>query len=402
MPVVSKFKVRTVGAKVIPLVLQRSSRSTSALLAVIAIGLCNSVLAQPVPLPDGAVAWWTGNDNALDIVGGNDGTLLNGATYAPGKVGNAFSFDGNDDFVLVPDNASLNPTSQLTLETWVLITDDSGEVGDIISKDGESFDRQYLLAVGTGSGKFRPHVGVPSGFRNFDGNTSFELNQWYHVAMTYDSAFLKLYVNGVADGSQAVTGPMITTSEAVRIGGGAPAGTAQIHFRGLIDEVGVYNRALSADEIKNIFEADSFGKMLPLPGDLDGNNAVNAADIDLLRDAINTSSTDPQFNVNSDSSLDVGDLSYLVTTIIGTGFGDTDLNFVVNFNDWINLSNNFGKSGTGWAQANFMLDNQTDFFDFVILTNNFGMSFAASKIPEPTGVALLFLGALCALTCRRG
>jgi hypothetical protein len=210
--------------------------------------------------PAGLVSWWPGDGNADDIQGGNDGTLMNGAGFAPGKVGDAFSLDGEDDFVLILDSESLNPTAEITLDAWVLVTDDSGDVGDIISKDGEDFDRQYLIAVGIGTRRFRPHIGVPSGFAYFNGATLLELGRWYHIAQTYDGSALRLYVDGVLDGSANVSGPIVSTTQPVRIGGGAPAGTRQVHFRGLIDEVEIFDRALEASEIEAIFDAGSAGK----------------------------------------------------------------------------------------------------------------------------------------------
>ena len=55
------------------------------------------------------MSWWPGKENAQDVIGPNDGTLQGGTTFAPGMVGQAFSFDGIDDHVLVPDDPSLNP-----------------------------------------------------------------------------------------------------------------------------------------------------------------------------------------------------------------------------------------------------------------------------------------------------
>ena len=171
----------------------------------------------------------------------------------------AFSFDGMDDFILVPDAPSLNPTNAITLETWVFVTGKQDQHRDIISKDGEGFERQYLLTA-SDVNRFRAHVGVPDGFLFFDGTTTVELRTWYHIAMTYDRAFLKLYVNGVLDGSMPVTGLIIPTSQPVRIGGGAAEGFDPLHFPGLIDEVALYNRALTAAEIKAIFRTGSAGK----------------------------------------------------------------------------------------------------------------------------------------------
>jgi hypothetical protein len=213
-----------------------------------------------VPPPSGMISWWPGDGNAQDIIGGNNGTLQNGATFAAGKVAQAFSLDGNDDLILVPDSPSLNPTSGITLDAWVYVTGKQGQDRDIISKDGEEYDRQYLLTASQND-KFRPHVGLQTGFYYFDGSTTVQLNRWYHVAMTYDGAYLKLYVDGALDGSLYISETMNTTSQPVRIGGGAPPSYQQCYFQGLIDEVEIFNRALSASEIQAIYDAGSAGKL---------------------------------------------------------------------------------------------------------------------------------------------
>ena len=76
-------------------------------------------MAGSVTPPAGLVAWWRGENNALDSAGTNHGTALNGTSYAPGIVGQAFTFDGFNDAVLVPDAPAMRPTS-FTLEGWVM------------------------------------------------------------------------------------------------------------------------------------------------------------------------------------------------------------------------------------------------------------------------------------------
>src|SRR5207244_13011036 len=73
------------------------------------------------------------------------------------------------------------------------------------------------------------------------------LNSWTHLAVTYDGATLRLYVNGIQTAAQAVTGSLLSSTAPLRIGGDAPWGE---YFSGTIDEVRVYNRALSAAEIQ--------------------------------------------------------------------------------------------------------------------------------------------------------
>ena len=217
----------------------------------------------------GLISHWAADGNADDSEGTNHGVLLNGATAtATGINDRAFSFDGIDDLVLVPDSPSLNPTTAITIATWVKVTGKDRQLRDIFSKDGELVDRQYLLTV-SDNNRFRAHIGTSSttnspsspplppcntqilgsvGFHYFDGQTDVDLNQWYHVAMTYDGSSLKLYVDGVLDHSCSVSGTIVTTSQPVRIGGGAPAGLPQ-HFEGLVDDVKIWGDALTEAQV---------------------------------------------------------------------------------------------------------------------------------------------------------
>ena len=91
------------------------------LMLVPAVARSQTTCVQP---PADLVSWWAADGNADDIQGSNGGTLENGATFAAGKtgLGQAFSLDGTDDFVLVPDADSLDITGEITLGAWVNVT----------------------------------------------------------------------------------------------------------------------------------------------------------------------------------------------------------------------------------------------------------------------------------------
>src|SRR5437762_12176106 len=91
--------------------------------AVLGLLATNNAVAQTcTPPPPNMVSWWPGDANANDIQGSNNGTLQNGATFAAGMVGQAFRFDGVDDYVHVPAAASLGVANAYTLDAWVLST----------------------------------------------------------------------------------------------------------------------------------------------------------------------------------------------------------------------------------------------------------------------------------------
>ncbi|MFQ6039537.1 MAG: LamG domain-containing protein [Candidatus Poribacteria bacterium] len=200
-------------------------------------------------------------DVAKDSSGnGNDGKIQ-GAAWAKGKFGTALEFNGTDDNVEVPDAPNLNPAKAMSMGCWVYITGNQGQHRDIISKDGESGERQYLLTA-SAVDKFRAHIWTPDGVaRYFDGKTSVELNTWYHIFQTYDGSALKLYVNGTEEDSRDFPGGIIVTKQPVRIGGGANPGAAAYHTPGTIDEVVIFNVALEKEEIRAIMD-DGLSNML--------------------------------------------------------------------------------------------------------------------------------------------
>jgi hypothetical protein len=194
-----------------------------------------------------AIAKWSAEGNANEGNLGLNGTLVGNTAFIAGKVGQAFTFNGNGDSVEIPNSAALNPTTALTVEAWVN-TSNPNQVADLVSKDGETSLRQFMLSLV--NGKIRAQLGVAAGLQFFDGATTLQPNTWYHAAMTYDGAVLKLFINGVQDGSLALTGSIISGTQPVRIGGGSPGGTAPYYFQGRLDEVAVYSRALSPAEIQ--------------------------------------------------------------------------------------------------------------------------------------------------------
>ena len=231
--------------------------------------------------PETCVGIWLfdkgSGDVAKDSSGkGNDGKI-NGATWAnKGTFGKALEFDGTDDWVEVPDAPNLNPTKAMSMGCWVIITGNVGQHRDIISKDGESSERQYLITA-SDINKFRAHIWTPDGVaRHFDGKTSVELNTWYHIAQTYDGSVLKLYVNGQEDDSRDFPGGIIVTKQPVRIGGGANPGAAALHTPGTIDEVAIFNVVLEKEDIQAIMNkglssmlaVSSSGKLTTTWGDI--------------------------------------------------------------------------------------------------------------------------------------
>src|SRR5213078_3068216 len=148
--------------------------------------------------PNNMVAWWPGDGNPDDIKNGNNGMLTGGATYATaGKVGPAFSFNATTDSgVIVPSSNTLNPTNAITIDAWVYPTSFPNNVPTVVRKDINNVGTtQYSLSVGDGAtpGVLSCNIGGTAGATG----GSIPLNQWSHVACTYDLHNIRIYINGV-------------------------------------------------------------------------------------------------------------------------------------------------------------------------------------------------------------
>jgi hypothetical protein len=225
------------------------------------------------PAPSGLVGWWPGEGNANDIVGMNNG-LLENVTFTSGVVGQAFACDPNNfpygtyTGIQIPDQPAYVLTNSLSIEGWIRPRGD----GYCIFWRGDNRPGldPYVLSM-QGNNNLRFYIEDESGNSAFVG-TNINYNQWYHVAATWDgeSGIMKLYINGQL-ASQTVTavrpfGDLIPgDSPGVGIGN-LNDGQNNFPFTGDIDEISLYNRALSAAEIQAIYNAGSAGKCAgPLP-----------------------------------------------------------------------------------------------------------------------------------------
>lgn len=192
----------------------------------------------------------TANDNSGN---NNNGTLTNGPAWSSsGRFGAAILFDGTNDMVAIPDASSLDLTTGMTLEAWVNPSNLTG-YKTIICKDRTSSAFSYVLSANnntSGAANQRPNsrLRVGSSNRTVTGTSKLPLNTWTHVASTYDGAVYRLFINGNQVATLNSTGNITTSTDLLRIGGSAALGSQ--YFAGLIDEVRIYNRALSQSEIQ--------------------------------------------------------------------------------------------------------------------------------------------------------
>jgi hypothetical protein len=221
------------------------------------LGKCQQVSACSA----GMVGWWPGNGDANDDVGTNDGVLVNGATFGTGPVGSAFSFDGVNDYVNLFSQASsfFENSDPFTLEAWFR---------------AESESASYFILRNAAFGVKWQGTSSPllfyNGNNHYSSKTSWEIGRWYHVALVDDGAdSVKFYIDGNLDKSEegALRNPSRFPCHAagycfeLQFGGYYETHDV-MYFKGQVDEVTIYNRALPAVEIQAIYDARSAGKCL--------------------------------------------------------------------------------------------------------------------------------------------
>lgn len=174
----------------------------------------------------------------------NDGAISGATWTASGKSGGALSFDGINDTVAVPDSASLDLTTGMTVMAWVRPTDVGPAWRTVLLKE-QAQGLAYSLYATEDRGRPSTYI-VAGGDANADGTAALAPNAWTHLAATYDGSTLRLFVNGSEVSARARTGSIMTTTGALRIGGNNVWGE---YFAGLIDDLRVYNRALPATSV---------------------------------------------------------------------------------------------------------------------------------------------------------
>lgn len=224
-----------------------------------------TVYAQ-TPVPPGLIGWWKGEGNVINAAGTTPaGILKNGAAYAVGEVGQAFNLDGTDDYVEVPDNNLWAFGSDpFTIELWVNF--DVVKIGTlanpgqvfVANDDGGFSNNKWFFALGGGVLFF--HINDSAGSSlSWIGQISFSplAGQWYHLAVTRSGTLYTFYANGTSIGTGNSAFMVTNPNAPLTIGFAEPAVGL---LDGRIDEVSIYNRALSASEIQSIYNAGSAGK----------------------------------------------------------------------------------------------------------------------------------------------
>ncbi|MCA8950331.1 MAG: LamG domain-containing protein [Planctomycetes bacterium] len=225
--------------------------------AVLALATCSfdSLYAQALPTP---VHWYRGDGDATDSIGGVHGAEQNGASYAPGLSGNAFSLDGLDDYVVIP--AAAAPTGDFSVEAWVQYASLGAGNAPTIASNGFS-NNGWRVAKLAGANPFVVFTQTSGGSSIAPSATTPTPGPWYHVVVTFADwttplGTISMYVDGVLENSVTIA-PVLRPTYPVWIGahGGGGGSVPDSFHAGLIDELRIYDSAISASEVAGLYAA---------------------------------------------------------------------------------------------------------------------------------------------------
>ena len=187
----------------------------------------------------------TSGSTAFDTSGnGNNGTITNVSHTTLGYFGGSLIFNGSNAWVTVNDSPSLHLTKAVTIEAWVCPSEPMTGWRTIVNKESSTNGSYYLYANTTNN---RPAAEVSvNGEQILYGPSKVPDNAWTYVAMTYDGSTQRIFIAGKQVASRSLSGAIANSTSPLRIGGNSIWGE---YFKGRIDEVRIYNRALTATEI---------------------------------------------------------------------------------------------------------------------------------------------------------
>lgn len=212
-----------------------------------------SLVAWATPVGEGLVAYYSGDNGAQDESGqANNGSLNGGVGFVSGVEGNAFDFDGTNDFVRVNDSSSLDFSNAISMSAFINPhTPGAGDgtmaivwKGNISSPTDQSYgflwtsDRRVFFRINAGGLR---QVATPV----------LDLNQFHHVTGVYDGSQIQMFLNGVLVSSTSVTGTITNTSHSLFLGASSLDSVNPFAlFDGAVDDVALYNRALSLEDVR--------------------------------------------------------------------------------------------------------------------------------------------------------
>ncbi len=202
------------------------------------------------------VAYYPFNGNANDASGnGNHGTV-SGATLVAdrfGQANRAYAFDGVDDYIRIPNQPVLNFQQAITINLWMKIGQFYDREAYPISHG--NWENRWKVSITNGGGRWtvKTNHSVNAGIKDLDSKTKFVADKWYNLTALYSGADFEIYVNGELDAFSSWAGALLQTTIDLMIGQVLP-NNRNYNFNGVIDDVRIYNYALSVAEIEKLYD----------------------------------------------------------------------------------------------------------------------------------------------------
>ena len=371
---------------------------------------------------NGLVGYWPFSGNANDATSnGNNGTV-NGATLTTDRNGNAnsaYSFDGVNDYIQVPHSSSISLTGDITMSAWVKTNGSNGQnYQTIISKRETYWTWEYLMTLSYHNSiihntKLLAARALGNGNQEQGwSSTPYAINSWEFWVVTISNNQMKIYKNGVLDHTQAFSLVPVNQICPLLFGKNTLSDSSE-QFKGNIDDIGIWNRALTAQEITNIYYQTNNPTCLPdyvptnglvgywpfcgnaIDASGNGNNGtVNGAIITTDRNGVANSAYNfdgvndyiqvPVLSsINNASQISISAWINKTTNQIGTYFGHwsstTQTTVPIGITQSINSNSNFGMGMIGGSETTSNASINLNTWQHITLVYN-GANTSGSKL----------------------
>jgi hypothetical protein len=217
------------------------------------------------PLARGLVGEWLFNEGggkyALDIAGTNTGTLINGLSRASGRAGGALKFDGASEYVNLSNSVTLQPVNYISIVFWM------NTLGN--NSDG-TYAPQFFDTNNNSWGTSFQQYSTSHGLYWTLGSNTNKINfpyvfdaAWHQIGLTYDGAYMRLYIDAVLGQSAAATGTITWTTDPLLVGARKDFTSTYFVHNTFMDDFRIYNRALSASEVQQAY-LEPFSHLRPI------------------------------------------------------------------------------------------------------------------------------------------
>ncbi len=236
-------------------------------LTVMTIAFMNANVAEALSVvTDGLVSYWSLDEETIkdhtveDVFGENDGTIKGDPQIVKGKFGEALKFDGEDDCVAIGNVPAL-AGEKVTITAWVCWEGGTGDYDPIVTQSDANWAGYYFYIYVS---EYPEHLAFWLDDTEALSSSTFPVDEWHFVAGTHDGTTLRVYIDGVLEGTEAKTGAGLSKTGYIGFDDYTPDPQ---YFKGIIDEVAIYDRVLSEDEIIQNMNAEgmavvSGGKLL--------------------------------------------------------------------------------------------------------------------------------------------